>query len=93
MLGRCDNNYDQLYQTVCVPASVSNATLTYSWWVSSLEPLGPSVYDRLYVSVYDANGNFLRSLNILSNADQRDQWFVATSDLRDFAGQTIRISI
>lgn len=91
MLGRYDNNHDQLYQTVCVPASVSDATLTYSWWVSSLE-VGPLAYDVLYVRVYDANGNLLRELNMLSNLSQRDQWFVATSDLRDFAGQTIRIS-
>jgi hypothetical protein len=90
-LGRYDNNYDQLYQTTCVPTPVSNATLTYWWWISTAEAPGAAAYDHLYVRVYDANGTFLQTLETLSNASSQGQWYFSSFDLRAYAGQTIQV--
>ncbi len=90
-LGRYNSNQDQMYQSVCPATPLGYATLGFNWWMSTQEGNTKS-YDFLYVRVRDAEGNLLETLKTITNLNLREQWVWESSDLRAYAGQTIRIS-
>lgn len=91
-LGEYNNNQDQLYQTICLPSSLSNATLSYLWLVLTNEASSTNIYDTLEINLRDANGNYLQTLQTLTNLDKTPSWKVTSLNLSGYAGQTIQIS-
>jgi|GEM_PF-6366578 len=61
--------YDWLMQTATIPANATAANLTAWINVTTQEALGDSVYDVLWVALYDINGNLITTLRQLSNQD------------------------
>jgi hypothetical protein len=53
-LGQYNSNQDLLYQTVCLPSSLTTATLFYNWWVSTEERSIINEYDWLELRLRDA---------------------------------------
>ncbi|MCG8346212.1 MAG: S8 family serine peptidase [Chloroflexales bacterium] len=86
-LGGYNNAADEMYQTITIP---SNATLTYSWYISTQES-GSRAYDSFSVGLYDTQGALITTLRTLSNASSTGRWQQDTLSLAAYAGQTIRI--
>jgi hypothetical protein len=89
-LGGYDNAQDGLYQQVVIPADTVTATLSYWWYLFTVEPDHP--HDYLYVEVYDTSGVLIAEVARFDDGATPDTWQQATADLSAYAGQTIRIS-
>jgi hypothetical protein len=87
-LGGANSATDNLYQAVTIPA---NGTLRYYWYMQTQES-GSTVYDRLYVRLYNTSGGLVATLRTWSNASaSKNVWSQDTLSLANYAGQTLRI--
>lgn len=91
-LGGIVDTHDYIMQATCIPEDTNQATLTYSIWISSEEPLNEPEYDRMVVSVKDQNGVVMREVDYFYNTSPRGVWLNRSIDLSDFSGQMIKIS-
>lgn len=91
-LGGILNTHNYIMQSACIPANTNQANLTYSIWIYSEEPLNEPGYDRMIVSVKNRNGVVLREVDFFYNTSPRMIWLNRSINLRDFSGQTIKIS-
>lgn len=82
-----------MYQTVAIPGSASNATLTFWHNITSQEGTA-TAYDFLNVTLQDAAGNFLATVRVLSNKDQGalGAYSMVTFDASPFRGTTVRVN-
>jgi len=86
-LGGYNSGTDNIYQSVTVP---SNGVLRYYWYMSTQES-GSTVYDRLYVRLYNSSGSLITTLRTWSNASTKNTWTLDTISLSAYAGQTVRV--
>lgn len=91
-MGRYNSNQDRMYQLVCPAAPADYAALSFRWWMGTEETSTTADYDLLYVRIRDANSNLLQTLRTVTNRSPQENWYYEYSDLRAYAGQTIRIS-
>lgn len=89
-LGGTNNAQDSLATTVQIPAQATT-TLQFRWQVRTEENAG--AYDGMSVLVADGQGNPLRAIYALSDANASSIWQTARVDLSDFAGQTVQIRL
>ena len=92
-LGTHDNAYEELYQTVTIPARSVHANLFYSWAIPTQEtcdPQGPSK-EHFTVSLRDANGRTLQVLDTLGECNATYHWELTSFDARAYAGQTVQV--
>jgi hypothetical protein len=92
-LGGLENEVDQTYQTITIPAGASSATLSFYYNILSDE--GTSApFDTFTASIRNTSGTLLATVVSKSNVDQDSlpsDYHLQTFDLLPYAGQTIRI--
>ena len=90
-LGHCNNNTDQLYQTITIPSNATSARLYYRYWVGSSNVSGP--VDLLYVRVRNSSGQVLQTLYTVNDGGStpKNQWLYQSHDLIAYKGQTIQV--
>ncbi len=86
-LGGYNSGTDNLYQAVTIPSS---GVLRYYWYMATQET-GTTVYDRLYVRLYNTSGGLVTTLRTWSNASAKGVWTLDSLDLSSYAGQTLRV--
>ena len=89
-LGGIIDTHDYIMQPTCIPADTIQATLSYSIWISSEEPLNEPEYDRMVVSVKDQVGVVMREVDYFYNTSPRGVWLNRSINLSDFSGQMIK---
>jgi hypothetical protein len=88
-LGGYDNADDVLYQTLAIPRQATVVSLSYAWAMTTRET--EHAYDFLKVTVRDAGGQVLQTLETLDDGRPAGVWNTSRFDLRAYAGRTIRI--
>jgi len=90
-LGHCNNNTDELYQTITIPASAVTARLTYRVYIESSNATG--LADYLYIQVRNTAGQVLESLTTINDASAfpKATWLAYSHNLTAYKGQTIRV--
>ncbi len=86
-LGGYNSGTDTLYQAVTIPSS---GVLRYYWYMATQET-GTTVYDRLYVRLYNTSGGLVTTLRTWSNASAKGVWTLDSLNLSSYAGQTLRV--
>ncbi|HEX8820322.1 MAG TPA: M4 family metallopeptidase [Archangium sp.] len=81
---------DNLYQDVTIPASATQASLTFYLNLTTAET-GTVANDTLVVQVRNTSGEVLETLATWSNLDANLGWVQRSFDLSAYAGQTIRV--
>ncbi len=89
-LGGVNNAQDSMATTVQIPDGAAT-TLRFRWQVRTEENAG--AYDGMSILVADAQGNPLRAVYALSDANASSTWQTAQVDLSEFAGQTVQIRL
>jgi len=88
-----DNGTDSAYQTITIPSTASEATLTFYWNINSSETSGTP--DTFTATIRDTSGNILATVVSLSNQNGTppgNPYYTEQSyDLSSYAGRTIRI--
>lgn len=87
--GRVTNEY--LYQTVTIPSTATQATLSFYLHIDTEETTNASENDKLLVHVRNSSGTVLETLGSYSNLTTNDDYRLNTFDLSPFIGQTIQI--
>lgn len=85
-----NNCADSIAQTVAIPASTNSATLTYFWFMSTMET--SHAFDFLHVQILSSSGSVLTTLQTISDGSTAGSWQSASFDVRSFQGQTIRVA-
>ncbi len=80
------NGDSWLYQTITVPTSLQNPTLTFWFWPSSEDSIG---YDWQEAQIRDGSGNKLAQ--VLKVASNTQTWTYSTFDLTPYKGQTVQL--
>lgn len=89
-LGGTDGAVDSLSTTLNLP---NDPVLTLNfWWQVQSEEKGGS-YDGMSMVVADAQGNPLRTIFSLSDANVTSFWQNTEIDLSEFAGQTVQLKL
>ena len=81
---------DNLYQDVTIPASATQAALTFYFNLTTQETAA-AANDTLVVQVRSLSGEVLSTLATWSNQDATLGWVQRSFDLTAWAGQTVRI--
>lgn len=89
-LGGADGAVDRLTTTLTLPNDP--VLLLNFWWQVQSEENG-SAYDGMSMVVADAQGNPLRTIFSLSDANVSAFWQNQEIDLSDFAGQTVQLQL
>ncbi|MBX3653725.1 MAG: hypothetical protein KF686_06035 [Ramlibacter sp.] len=83
---------DTLYQDITVASGASSALLSFSYYVQTLETTLSRIYDYLTVEVRSvASSARLALLTTISNLSTKNRWLSFSADLKEYAGQTIRL--
>ncbi len=85
-----NNCSDSIYQQVTIPGSVTTATLTYYWYMSTQETR--HAYDYLYVRIRNSSGSTLTTLQTLSDGSTANSWKQASFNVSSYRGQTVQIA-
>jgi hypothetical protein len=85
-----NNCSDSIYQQVTIPGSVTTATLTYYWYMSTQETTHS--YDYLYVRIRNSSGTTLTTLQTLSDGSTANSWQQASLNVSSYKGQTIQVA-
>lgn len=85
-----NNCSDSIYQQVTIPGSVTTATLTYYWYMSTQETT--HAYDYLYVRIRNSSGTTLTTLQTLSDGSTANSWQQASFNVSSYKGQTIQVA-
>jgi kumamolisin len=88
-LGGYNNAVDLIYQTVTIPSTATNATLTFWTYVSTTETSHP--YDYLYLQIRNTSGSVLATLLTLNDGTATG-WVQRSFNLLNYKGQTIQIA-
>jgi subtilase family serine protease len=85
---------DQIWQAVTLPGTITHATLTF-WWYMSTSESGSTCYDYFRVRVRTSSGSIISTPFQKCNANATNGWQQVTLDLtstlQSRAGQTIQI--
>ncbi|HEY5005158.1 MAG TPA: hypothetical protein VII61_18495, partial [Ktedonobacteraceae bacterium] len=85
-----NNCSDSIYQQVTIPSSVTTATLTYYWYMSTQETTHS--YDYLYIRIRNSSGSTLTTLQTLSDGSTTNSWKQASFNVSSYKGQTVQIA-
>ena len=81
---------DTLAQTVTIPASCKNATLSFWLYINSDDPTGKA-YDTFTIAVLNSSGTVLATLGTLSNQNEGTGYVQHSYSVAPYIGQTITI--
>ncbi len=81
---------ETLYQTVTIPSTATNATLSFYLHIDTAETEAVA-YDKLNVQVRNSSGTVLKTLATYSNLNAAAGYQPCTFDLSAYQGQTVRI--
>jgi hypothetical protein len=82
---------DTVYQTVSIPSTVSNATLSFWLRVDTDETTTTTAYDTLKVQLRSTGNSVLTTPGSWSNLDAGGSYVHRTFDVSAYKGQTVRI--
>jgi hypothetical protein len=82
---------DSIYQSVSLPATATQATLTFWLHIDTAETTTSTAYDTLKVQVRNSSGTVLATLATYSNLDAKTGYTQVTFDLSAYAGQNIQV--
>jgi kumamolisin len=82
---------DTLFQTISIPSTASNVTLSFWLKISSAETTTTTVFDRLQIQVRNSSNQVLATLGTFSNLNETTGYTLRTFNLNAFRGQTVRI--
>jgi MAM domain, meprin/A5/mu len=85
-----NNCSSSIYQQVTIPNSVTTATLTYYWYMSTQETR--HAYDYLYIRIRNSSGTTLTTLQTLSDGSTANSWQQVSYNVSSYKGQTIQIA-
>ncbi len=85
-----NNCSDSVYQQVTIASSVTTATLTYYWYMSTQETT--HAYDYLYVRIRSSSGSTLATLQTLSDGSTANSWQQGSFNVSSYKGQTVQIA-
>jgi MAM domain, meprin/A5/mu len=85
-----NNCSDSIYQQVTIPSSITTATLTYYWYMSTQETTHP--YDYLYIRIRNSSGSTLTTLQTLNDGSSANSWKLASYNISSYKGQTVQIA-
>ena len=80
-----------LYQAVAIPATASEALLSFQLHIDTTQPL-PIPLDTLEVQVLSSSGDLLGQLAAFSNADAAPGYQLRSLDLSAYKGQAVRLN-
>ncbi len=88
-----NNLIGNMYQTVSIPSSVTSATLTF-WYNITTNEIESTSYDVLNVKIQNSAGAYLSTVASWSNLDSQPIGIYGQKsfDLTSYIGQTIRIN-
>lgn len=92
-MGGVEDEIDQAYQTITLPAGAGSATLSFYYNILSDDDFS-GIYDTFTATVRRTDGTVLATVASKSNLDQDSdpsQYHQQTFDLLPYAAQTIRI--
>jgi subtilase family serine protease len=81
---------DTLAQTVTIPATCKNATLSFWLYINSDDPTG-TAYDTFTIQVLNSSGTVLATLGTLSNRNEGSGYVQHSYSVAPYIGQTITI--
>jgi Putative Ig domain len=81
---------DALSQTVTIPASCTNATLSFWLYINSDDPTNKA-YDTFKIEVLNSSGTVLATLGTLSNLNEGSGYVEHSYSVAPYIGQTIKI--
>jgi hypothetical protein len=87
--GRTDT--DTLAQTVAIPSTCKNATLTFWLHIDTAETTTTTAYDTLKVQILNSSGTVLSTLHTYSNLDHGAGYVQRSFDLSPYLGQTVTV--
>ena len=82
---------DSILQQVVIPATATNATLSFWLHIDTAETTTTTAFDTLKVQIRDASGVVLATLVTYSNLDHNSGYVLVSFDLTAYKGQTIQI--
>jgi hypothetical protein len=82
---------DTLLQSVAIPTTATNATLTFWLHIDTAETTTTRAYDTLQVQVRNSSGTALTTLATYSNLDAAAGYKQVSFDLTPYKGQTIQL--
>ena len=88
-----NNLIGNMYQTISIPSSVTSATLTF-WYNITTDETGTTPNDVLNVTIQNSAGAYLSTVAVWSNLNSQSigNYAQKSFDLTPYVGQTIRIS-
>ena len=84
-------NTDYLYQQVAIPSNATSARLVFNVKIETAETTTTAAYDKLTVTIRDANNNVLRTLATYSNLNRTAGYVQQSFDVLAYRGRTIRV--
>ncbi len=81
---------DTLAQTVTIPSTCKNATLSFWLYVNSDDPTGKA-YDTFTIQVLNSSGTVLATLGTLSNQNEGTGYVQHSYSVAPYIGQTVTI--
>lgn len=81
---------DTLAQTVTIPATCKNATLSFWLYINSNDPTNKA-YDTFTIQVLNSSGTVLATLGTLSNENEGSGYVEHSYSVAPYIGQTITI--
>lgn len=85
-----NNCSDSIYQQVTIPASITTATLTCYWYMSTQETTHS--YDYLYIRLRSSSGSTLTTLQTISDGSSANSWQSASFNVSSYKGQTVQVA-
>lgn len=82
---------DSILQSVSIPSTVTNATLTFWLHIDTLETSTNKAYDTLKVQVRNSSGTVLATLATYSNLNAATGYAPVSFNLTGYKGQSIQI--
>lgn len=84
---------DTLQQTVSIPSTASQATLSYWLHIDTAETSTTTAYDTLTVQLRNSSGAVLTTLATYSNIDAAAGYKQFTFDITNYKGQTVQLYV
>ncbi len=91
-LGGIANSEQTAYQEINIPAEQNGRAELSFWWLMTNTPMATRGEDHFYAEVRDTDGRVLGTFDFRSDAWLQGQWLESENmDLREWAGQTVRL--
>jgi len=90
--GKGSANTTSLAQTFTIPASATQATLSFALHIDSAETTTRTVYDKLVVTIKNGAGTVLGTLATYSNLNKAAGYTIKSFSLLPYKGQSVTLS-